>query len=388
MASSDLLTEALVVGAGPAGLAAGAMLRRHGVEPLLVDRRGKVGDSWRQHYDRLHLHTVRWLSNLPRLPIPRSEGKWVSRDGVARYLETYARHHRLNVVLGTEVTRLDRRGPAWFAETSDGSIRADTVVVATGYNRFPFLPEWPGRESFTDELIHSSSYRNPQPYRGKDVLVVGTGNSGAEIAVDLVEGGAGRVVLSVRTPPNILRRDLGGFPTQVLGVGMRRLPPRVVDALAATTRRLTIGDLRPYGLPPPPRGTYTRVREDDRIPILDVGLIDMLKGRRVRVVGSVESFDGPEVVLADGERLRPDAVIAATGFRRCLDELVGHLGILGRHGRPVVHGPSTHPEAPGLYFIGYTNPLSGNLRELGIDARRIARAVSRRRLRPRRARVS
>jgi putative flavoprotein involved in K+ transport len=379
MASSDRSTEALVVGAGPAGLAAGAMLQRHGAEPLLVDRMGRVGDSWRQHYDRLHLHTVRWLSNLPRLPIPRSEGKWVSRDGVARYLEAYARHHRLNVVLGTEVTRLDLDGE-WRASTTDGAIRADTVVIATGYNRFPFLPKWPGREGFTGELIHSSSYRNPQPYRGRDVLVVGTGNSGAEIAVDLVEGGAGRVVLSVRTPPNILRRDLGGFPTQVLGVGMRRLPPRLVDTLAAATRRLTIGDLSRYGLPHPPRGTYTRVREDDRIPILDVGLIDMLKGRRVRVVGAVEGFDGPEVVLADAERLRPDAVIAATGFRRGLDELVGHLGILGRHGRPVVHGPATHPEAPGLYFIGYTNPLSSNLRELGIDARQIARAVSRRRL--------
>jgi putative flavoprotein involved in K+ transport len=216
---------------------------------------------------------------------------------------------------------------------------------------------------------------------------VGTGNSGAEIAVDLVEGGARHVLLAVRTPPNILRRDLGGFPTQVLGVSMRRLPPRVVDALAATTRRLTIGDLRPYGLPLPPRGTYTRVREDDRIPILDVGLIDMLKGRRVRVVGAVEGFDGPEVMLVDGERLRPDVVIAATGFRRGLDELVGHLGILGAHGRPVVHGPMTHPHAPDLYFIGYTNPLSGNLRELGIDARRIARAVSRRRLRSRRVGV-
>jgi putative flavoprotein involved in K+ transport len=345
------------------------------VEPVLVDRAAAVGDSWRQHYDRLHLHTVRWLSNLPRLPIPRTEGKWVSRDGVARYLQAYARHHRLNVVLQTEVTRLDRDDGGWRASATDGAIRAESVVIATGYNRVPFLPAWPGREGFTGELIHSSAYRNPEPYRGKAVLVVGTGNSGAEIAVDLVEGGAGRVLLSVRTPPNILRRDLGGFPTQVLGVGMRRLPPRVVDTLAAATRRLTIGDLQPYGLSSPRRGTYTRVREDDRIPILDVGLIDMLKRRRVTVVGPVDGFDGPDVLLADGERVRPDAVIAATGFRRGLEELVGHLGILGRHGRPVVHGPVTHPAAPDLYFIGYTNPLSGNLRELGIDGRRIARAV-------------
>jgi putative flavoprotein involved in K+ transport len=388
MTSLSQQTETLVVGAGPAGLAAGAMLRRHGVEPLLVDQAGAVGDSWRQHYDRLHLHTVRWLSNLPALRIPRTEGKWVSRDGVARYLEAYARHHRLNVILRTEVARVDRDGDTWIAATSDGAIRADAIVIATGYNRSPFVPQWPGRDGYTGELIHSSAYRNAEPYRGKDVLVVGTGNSGAEIAVDLVEGGAGRVLLSVRTPPNILRRDLVGFPTQVLGVSMRRLPPRVVDSLAGVTRRLTVGDLSPYGLPPPPRGTYTRVREDDRIPILDVGLIDMLKGRRVRVVGAVEGFDGLEVVLVDGERLRPDAVIAATGFRRGLEEMVGHLGILGRHGRPVVHGPQTYPNAPDLHFIGYTNPLSGNLRELGIDARRIARALSRRRVRQRRTTVA
>jgi cation diffusion facilitator CzcD-associated flavoprotein CzcO len=374
--ASERFTEALVVGAGPAGLAAGAMLRRRGIETLLVDRATAIGDGWRRHYDRLHLHTVRWLSNLPGLPIPRSEGKWVPRDGVARYLERYARFHRLEVLLDTEATRLDLDGSMWVATTSRGPIRAERVVVATGYNRVPLIPDWPGRDAFTGELIHSSAYRNPEPYRAKDVMVAGTGNSGAEIAVDLVEGGARRVLLSVRTPPNILRRDVGGFPTQVLGVGLRRFPPSVVDALSGAARRVTIGDLRPYGLPPPPRGTYTRVREDDRIPILDVGLICMLKERRVEAVRAVDRFEGPQVVLVDGTRLSPDAVIAATGFRRGLEALVGHLGVLGRHGRPVVHGSVTHPRAPGLHFIGYSNPLSGNLREVGIDARRIARAVA------------
>lgn len=366
-----------MVGAGPAGLAAGAMLRRRGIDTLLVDRAARVGDSWRQHYDRLHLHTVRWLSNLPGLPIPKSEGKWVPKDGVARYLERYARFHGLDVLLNTEVTRLGREGAEWVATTSGGPIHTRTVVVATGYNRVPFVPDWPGRDGFTGRLIHSIDYRNPEPYRGKEVVVVGTGNSGAEIAVDLVEGGAARVLLSVRTPPNILLRDLRGFPTQVLGVGMRRLPPRVVDHLAAATRRLTIGDLTRYGLPPPRRGTSTSVREDDKVPILDIGLVRLVKRRRVVVVAAVKGFDGADVVLEDGTRLQPDAVIGATGFRRGLEELVGHLGVLGgKHGRPLVNGAATHPKAPGLYFVGYSNPLSGNLREVGIDARRIARAVA------------
>ena len=381
MSAENRPVEALVVGAGPAGLAAGAMLRRRGVDVLLVDRGSAIGDGWRQHYDRLHLHTVRWLSNLPGLPIPRTEGKWVSKDGVARYLEAYARSAGLDVRLGTEVTRLDRDGEGWVARTTTGDIRAETVVVATGYNRVPVMPDWPGRETFAGELLHSSSYRNPEPYRGTDVLVVGTGNSGAEIALDLVEGGAGSVRISVRTPPNIMRRDVAGFPSQVLGVALRRLPSPIVDRMAAAVRRLTFGDLRPYGLGSPPRGTYTGIREYDRVPILDIGLVRLVKQRRVAVVPAVESFDGPDVVLADGTRLQPDAVIAATGFGRGLEELVGHLGILGAHGRPLVNGPETHPRAPDLYFIGFSNPISGNLREVGIDARKIARSIGRRRAR-------
>lgn len=367
--------QALVVGAGPAGLAAGVMLRRRGVETLLVDRSSAVGDSWRGHYARLHLHTVRWLSDLPGLPIPRSEGKWVSRDGVVRYLEAYARHHDLPIRLKTEVLRIERSNGAWAAHTPGGPLLAEHLVVATGYNRVPWIPPWPG--SFAGRVIHAGAYHDATPYAGRDVLVVGTGNSGAEIAVDLVEGGASQVSLSVRTPPNIVRRDLAGFPTQVLGVLFRRLPPRLVDPIAAATRRITVGDLSRYGMPPPPRGLYTRAQEDDIIPILDVGLIGVLKRRLVRVVGAVEGFDGPDVLLAGGERLRVDAVVAATGYRRGLEELVGHLGVLGSMGRPLVHADVTHREAPNVHFIGYTNPISGNLRELGIDARRIARAVAR-----------
>ena len=96
----------------------------------------------------------------------------------------------------------------------------------------------------------------------------------------------------------------------------------------------------------------------------------------VRVVPPVKRFDGADVVLAGGQRITPDAVIAATGFSRALEPLVGHLGLVGSNGRPVVHGDRTHPNAPDLYFVGYTNPISGNLREVGIDARRIAKTVA------------
>jgi len=206
------------------------------------------------------------------------------------------------------------------------------------------------------------------------VLVVGTGNSGAEIAVDLADGGARRVRVAVRTPPNILRREVLGVSSQRLGVLLRHAPVAIVDPIASVVARLTVGDLTPYGLRPSPRGTYTRAREG-QIPILDVGFIDALKQGRVTVVPAVRGFDGRDVLLEGGDRIQPDAVIAATGYVRGLERLVGSLGVLNDRGLPLVHGAATHPSAPGLHFIGFSNPISGNLRELALDARRIAKAL-------------
>jgi putative flavoprotein involved in K+ transport len=357
------------------------MLRRRGVDVVVIDRADAVGASWRGHYDRLHLHTVRWLSNLPGMRFSRSHGRWVHRDGVVDYLERYAQHHALDLMLNTDVQGLardvDGDGEGWVLETSGGVVEARSVVVATGYNNTPFIPDYPGRESFKGSLLHASRYRNAEPYRDRDVLVVGSGNTGAEIAVDLVEGGARRVRLAVRTPPNIVRRQVGGTPNQVLAVGLRRLPPRFVDAVVRVAQRVTIGDLSRFGLPPPERGVYTRVIEDDVIPIIDVGLIALVKSGKVEIVGALLGFDGDDVVLSGHERVQPEVVIIATGYRRGLEPLVGPLGVIDSRGKPVVHGARTHPSAPGLYFTGYTNPISGMFRELGIDARRIAREVAR-----------
>ena len=368
--------DAIVIGAGPAGLAAAAELERRGVDAIIVERAETVGASWRGHYDRLHLHTVRWLSQLPGLRIPADEGRYVSRDGVVRYLDRYAAHHQLDVRTGVSVTRLDRDRDAWLVQSPEGDIRARQVVVATGYNHTPLIPDWPGKDAFGGELLHAASYRNGAPYAGRDVLVVGSGNTGAEIAVDLAERGAARVRLAFRTPPHIFRRELNGVPSQITGVLARHLPAWLADGLTEPVRRRTVPDLSAHGLPDPGKGAYKRAKQGD-IPILDVGLIEAIQDGRVQPVRTVTGFDGDKVLLASGDTIEPDAVIVATGYRRGLEPLVGHLGVLDARGNPTVSRARTAPNAPALRFIGFTNPISGMFRELGIDARRIARAVER-----------
>ncbi|WP_405796813.1 flavin-containing monooxygenase [Streptomyces longwoodensis] len=368
-----------VIGGGPGGLAAAYALRAQGVRAVVLEKSDRVGASWRGHYDRLNLHTTRRLSALPGLAMPRRFGRWVSRDDVVRYLEKYAEHHELEIVTGVEVSRVERSpdGTGWLLHATGGRrLTGAAVVVATGFNHTPRVPDWPGRDTYTGEFLHASAYRDGAPYAGRDVLVVGVGNTGAEIAVDLVESGAERVRLAVRTAPHIVRRSTAGWAAQYTGVLVRRLPVALVDRLARPMARLSVPDLSAHGLPRPGTGLYSRVTEG-AIPVQDVGLIDAVRTGRVEVVGAVEGFEDGEVLLADGGRISPDTVIAATGYVRALEGLVGHLGVLDGRGRPVVHGARTPSGAPGLYFTGFTNPISGMLRELAIDAQRIAKAVAR-----------
>jgi putative flavoprotein involved in K+ transport len=367
--------EAIVVGGGAAGLSAAAMLQRAGV-PALVLERERIGESWRRRYDRLHLHTHRLFSSMPGYRFSARRGPWVAKDDVVDYLEGYARHHALEVRTGIETTLIERADGGWRVETSAGAFEAPFVVVATGYEREPFMPDWPGRDSFEGELVHGSEYRNPQPYAGREVLVVGSGNTGAEIAVDLHEGGASSVWISIRTPPQVFLRDVGGLPSQAGSILLHRLPSAVADPVMRAMQRTSVGDLRPFGMPRPERGPLSDFRLRNVVPILDVGLVRLLKKGLVSVVPAVEGFEGPRVLLAGGESLRPDAVIAATGYRCGLEPLVGHLGVLGPDGCPRQSGGRTDPAAAGLHFIGYLNPLSGRLWSMQFESRRVARAVA------------
>jgi putative flavoprotein involved in K+ transport len=362
-----------IVGAGSAGLATAALLRRAGFDSVVLEAGAVPGAAWRDRYDRLRLHTPRLLSGLPGRRIPRDYGRWVRRDDLLAYFEDYARQERLEVRTGVRVARIDPAERGWQLETNTGPLAVGTAIVATGYNGTPWLPDWPGRKGFSGELLHSAEYRDPAPFRGRDVLVVGAGNSGAEIATDVAEGGAVRSRLSVRTPPQIVRRATAGIPAQLIGMAIKRMPPDWVDPVSKSMRRASIPDLAPYGLPRPEVGVRSSFIATGTTPILDVGIVDAVRRRQVEIVSAVDGFDGADVLLADGSRISPDAVIAATGFRAGLETLVGHLGVLDPRGLPLK--TDGEPVRPGLWFVGFVPTLGGQLREGSIAARTVAAAV-------------
>jgi putative flavoprotein involved in K+ transport len=369
--------EVLVIGAGAAGLAAAAMLERRRVPATVLERTDQVASSWRARYDSLILNTPRITSTLAGYRIPRRSGRWPSRDDIVEYLEEYARRQRLKIRFGVDVQRLERRYGGWSVETSEGELTAGQVVIATGHEKEPLIPDWPGRTDFPGQVIHSADYRNAEPFQGQDVLVVSASNSGSEIACELASDGAAKVWTSMRTPPPVFPREWLGMPLNYSACLLDLLPDGAVDRITGFTQRLIYGDLSEHGIPRAPFGVQTRAKHLHQGALVDAGFVEALKQGRIAIVAAVKEFDGGEVVLVDGGRLRPDVVIAATGFRRGLEPLVGHLGVLEADGHPSVLGGRTHPGAPGLYFNGYLGTVSGGLRHMRRHARAIARAIAR-----------
>jgi putative flavoprotein involved in K+ transport len=372
--------EAIVLGAGTAGLAAAATLRGAGVDVVVFERSDQVASSWRSRYDGLRLNTTAAMSTMPGYRARRRHyGEFPSRDAWIEYLEDYASHHQIDVRFGSEVQNLARENGGWRVGTDHGELDARFVVVATGFDHDPDIPDWPGRDGFTGELIHSSAYRNPEPFLGRDVLVVGPGTTGSEIAALLSQGGARRVRVACRTPPNVTKRKILGTSINVSGIVLNHVPMRVVDEIVWWSQRILFGDLEPYGIPRSPYGIATTVFQRQQTPAYDDGFVRLLKSGEIKIVPAVAGFDGSDVLLADGARIQPDAVIAATGYRRGLEPLVGHLGVLDENGIPLVSGGTQHPSAPGLFFNGYRANLSGQLRLMRPDARAIAKAARKRR---------
>jgi len=368
--------QIVVVGAGQSGLSAALALKDLGLDPLVIEKADAVASAWRGRYDRLRLNTWGRWSHLPDRPFRKGTAKFPSRDDLVDHLEHHASEAGLDILLGTTAERIDREGDRWVVRTDGEAFEAPHVVVATGYEGVPFVPDWPGRQEFAGELIHAAEYRRPAPYAGKGALVVGPGCTGMEIAYDLAEGGAAKVWLAARTPPNImLREGPAGIPGDVIGVALLRAPVRLADGVARFGSRMDVGDLSEHGLPVPEEGVFSRMYRLGVAPaIIDKEILDAIKSGAIEVVRGVESLASRQVRLADGATVEPDVVICATGYRRGLEPLVGHLDVLVDRGLPRALG--TEPAAPGLRFIGYV-PRPGGLGYMAKEAKRAAKAIKR-----------
>lgn len=367
--------EAIIVGAGPAGLASAMAMRPAGLEVAVFEKADSVGAVWRRHYDRLHLHTDRKHSGLPGMEMPPTYPAYPSRLQVVEYLESYAARFDIRPVFNTAVSSIRREGVQWCAHTAQGPVCAPVAVVATGIADAPYRPSWPGSEAYRNPVIHSSEYRNPEAFAGKRVLVVGFGNSGGEIALDLANAGVD-VALAVRGPVQVLPRDLLGFPILTWALLYRPLPARLVDFINAPILRLAVGSIEKLGLRRAAKGPRQMVDEGGRVPLIDIGTLDKIRDGSIKIRGGIDRLTPDGVVFADATREEFGAIILATGFRPDLRQLVPDVdGVFDSRGMPLVTGLATN--APGLYFCGQTTSPTGQLREVGLEARRIAE-VSRR----------
>src|SRR5213594_2053347 len=358
----------LVVGAGPAGLATSQQLQARAVPHRVLERGDTVGSTWANLYDSLTLHTGKHMSSLPGMPFPRSAPLFVPRREFWEYLRHYARSFELPVNTDRPVERIARSDGTWTVSTRRGGFVADVVVVATGIVANPKTPRFPGQERFAGRIAHSAAYRRPDGYAGRRVLVVGVGNSGAEIGSEIARAG-GKVTVAVRSGANVVPLTLAGLPIQYVSYWVRKLPRPVQEGAVALVRLAT--ELR-RGKPVLPRPGYSPL---DAIPVIGFHLVDAIAQGLIDVRAGVVELTPDGARFTDGTEGRFDDIILATGFGAALDPL-GNLIQVDTKGFARRRDRVVSLDQPGLYFVGHNYDATGGLYNISRDARLAARLIA------------
>lgn len=363
--------DVIIIGAGPSGLAVAMCLQAKGIRPYVLDREQRVGSAWARHYDRLHLHTARNNSNLPIHPMPKEWPRYVPRAQVLEYLDEYAARLDVPPVLDCAVNQIEDTADGWRVSHDKGVEMARSVVLATGFADTPKSADWPGQNTFPGPILHSRDYRRPSDLPGQRILIVGFGNSGGEIAIDLVENGRD-VTMAVRSPVNLLPKELFGRPVAEFSLAQKLFGYKIADRLAAPLMRWAIGNPAEYGLKQADKGPLAQIVEDNRIPLIDIGTLDLIRQGQITVRGGITGSDGATVQFESGSGTF-DAILMGTGYTVDLRPLMGDHPALDAEGRPPQQAT---PFAPGLWGISYHAVPNGQLAAIARQAPVIAEQIT------------
>ncbi|HMH70651.1 MAG TPA: NAD(P)-binding domain-containing protein [Candidatus Saccharimonadales bacterium] len=342
--------DLIIIGSGQAGLAAAYDAHTQGLDYLALEAHDNIGDSWRERYDSLTLFTPRKYSNLAGMDMPGEEWDYPTKDEVADYLQQYADHFDLKVALGQHVTRLAHDGENFVITTSKEEFTAQNVVAATGPFQTPRIPEWSKQLDQNVKQLHSSQYHNPDDIDGESVLVVGGGNSGAQIVAELAADH--KASLSVAEKPIVI-------PAQLLGKSLFWWLDKV-GALSAPADSLRT---KLFGL-------------QKGIPVIGTDLQGLLKQGKLDMLPRAVGAEGQEVLFEDGSRQAFDTVIWSTGFTQDYSWLQVP-NALDDHGKPA-HHDGISSTVDNLYYLGQTWQRTINSALLGgvkYDARFIVSAI-------------
>jgi cation diffusion facilitator CzcD-associated flavoprotein CzcO len=368
--------RAIVIGAGLSGLAAANALRARRIPVTVLEAAERVAEPWRARHPQLRLNIHRHFAALPGLPMTREDGTFVRRDTVVSYLETYAAALDGMIAYGTRVRSVSRTSGGWKVDTDRGDYFCTDLIVATGRDRLPVMPSWPGVDRFAQKILHASELGDIERYAGKKVLVIGAGNSGTDVLNHLARIEPAKVWVSIRHGPAILPTRMLGFPLHRLAKVFALFPARLLDPMFKVTAWLAFGDLERFGMKSHPDGGGTRLLRDGVAFALDDGFIRALKAGRIEAVAETVRFESGTVELADGRSITPDVVIAATGYRPGILPILGDLDVLDENGQPRHPMGEPDPAHPGLWFTGFRPVFTGYFHAAGVAAERIGDAIA------------